>query len=524
MMKQIAIIGAGRWGKNHVKTAHELGYLAAVIDSNEAIKLDVLNTYPHIKYHQSLSDQGALDYDAYIIATPVQQHYLLAKQCILAKKHVLIEKPITLCSMQAQELCHLAADLKVMLMCGHLLLFHPAIQKIKQGIDAGNIGKLQYIYSNRLNLGSVRKAENSLWNFAPHDISIFQYLIGCPPIKVQSNGATFLQPGIHDSTVTYLNYPNNVVVHNYVSWLHPFKEHRIVVIGDKGMYSFEDSHPDKPLCFYEKGVDFIDGEPVIRNGKTQRLDYEKKMPLAEEQKHFIACIQGQEKNNIISGQHGVDALKVLEASQKCLDQNDKNSLNVSDKHFQAHPSADISDSALIGRDTKIWHHCNIQAHCMIGKNCILGQNVNVASNVKIGNFCKIQNNVSVYEGVILEDYVFCGPSMVFTNINLPRSKYPQAESKYYLKTLVKEGASIGANATIVCGTTLGRFCVVGAGAVVTKDVPDFALVVGNPAKIVAWVSEGGKKMDFDKQDIVRCEKSGKRYYFDGTQVIEQSEP
>ena len=162
----------------------------------------------------------------------------------------------------------------------------------------------------------------------------------------------------------------------------------------------------------------------------------------------------------------------------------------------------------------------MQAGARIGQQCVIGQNVNVGNNVRIGNFVKIQNNVSVYEGVTLEDYVFCGPSMVFTNVVDPRSKYPQVGSKFYRPTLVKEGASLGANSTIVCGHTIGRFAFVGAGAVVTKDVPDFALVVGNPARIVGWVSEAGRKLVFDKEGLAACEKSGKRYRLSNGSVAE----
>ncbi len=162
----------------------------------------------------------------------------------------------------------------------------------------------------------------------------------------------------------------------------------------------------------------------------------------------------------------------------------------------------------------------VQKGAKIGKNCVLGQNVNVANNVVIGNYCKIQNNVSVYEGVTLEDYVFCGPSMVFTNILDPRCKYPQVGSSFYKKTLVKEGASIGANATILCGHTIGKDAMIGAGAVVTKDIPDYALVVGNPAKIVGWVSEAGKKLNFDNQGIAFCEKSKKKYMLINNEVTE----
>lgn len=190
------------------------------------------------------------------------------------------------------------------------------------------------------------------------------------------------------------------------------------------------------------------------------------------------------------------------------------------KKYFVNQFAVVDDNVEIGENTKIWHFSHVQSGAKIGKNCILGQNVNIGNNVIIGNFVKIQNNVSVYEGVELEDYVFCGPSMVFTNILNPRSKYPQVGAEFYIKTLVKEGASLGANSTIVCGITIGRFAFVGAGAVVTKDVPDFALVVGNPAKVKGWYSEAGKKLVFDKSGFAFCERSGKKYKIENELVTE----
>lgn len=185
-----------------------------------------------------------------------------------------------------------------------------------------------------------------------------------------------------------------------------------------------------------------------------------------------------------------------------------------EKNFYVNQYAVVDDNVEIGEGSKVWHFSHVQSGTKIGKKCILGQNVNIGNNVVIGNFVKIQNNVSVYEGVELEDYVFCGPSMVFTNILNPRSKYPQVGASFYIKTLVKEGASLGANSTIVCGTTIGKFAFVGAGAVVTKDVPDFALVVGNPAKIKGWYSEGGERLKFDENGFATCSKSGVKYFFD----------
>ena len=172
--------------------------------------------------------------------------------------------------------------------------------------------------------------------------------------------------------------------------------------------------------------------------------------------------------------------------------------------FFVHESSYIDENVKIGVGTKIWHFSHVQSGSIIGKNSTIGQNVNISNNVRIGNFVKIQNNVSIYEGVELEDYVFCGPSMVFTNVLVPRSEFPQKGSKHYLKTLVRKSASIGANATIICGSVIGKYSLIGAGSVVTKDVPDFALVIGNPGKIVGWVDEKGNKLVFDKNGISEC--------------------
>ena len=182
------------------------------------------------------------------------------------------------------------------------------------------------------------------------------------------------------------------------------------------------------------------------------------------------------------------------------------------KNYYVNEHAVVDDNVKIGDGTKVWHFSHIQSGSKIGKKCVFGQNVNVGNNVTIGDYCKVQNNVSIYEGVTLEDYVFCGPSMVFTNILDPKCKYPQVGAQFYIKTLVKEGASIGANATIVCGNTLGKHCMIGAGTVVTKNVPDYALVIGTPGRVVGWISEAGKKLKFDEAGKAFCEKSGKTYF------------
>ncbi|MFT5171736.1 MAG: UDP-2-acetamido-3-amino-2,3-dideoxy-glucuronate N-acetyltransferase [Candidatus Marinamargulisbacteria bacterium] len=507
---KICVIGAGRWGKNHIRTLNGLSLLGGVIESHEDSRNRIREAYPDVRLFNSISDAGAMDFDAYTIATPAPTHFKLASELLSAGKHCLVEKPITLDSEEAEKLTAIASANKCILTTGHLLLFHPAFKKMKSLIDEGKLGKLQYMYSNRLNLGTVRTEENSLWSFAPHDISLFQYFTQHKPINISSNGGAFLQPHIHDTSMTVLYYPENIVGHIFVSWLHPFKEHRFVLIGTKGMLMYEDSSPNKELRFYQKGVDFINGEPIKRDGPTEVISYAETQPLEEEMKFFVEAIKNNQPDNIIDGNKGVEVLKILESADRSI-QNygapQQLQLKRDNAPYYAHPTAIIAPTASIADDTKIWQYSSVQPGASLGKSCRIGQNVNIGPNVIVGNFCKIQNNVSVYEGVELEDYVFCGPSMVFTNIKAPRSKYPQAASKFYLKTKVKEGASIGANATIVCGTTIGKHALIGAGAVVTKDVPDYAVIIGNPGKNAGWISEGGQLLDFEKEEEIFCEKS-----------------
>jgi UDP-2-acetamido-3-amino-2,3-dideoxy-glucuronate N-acetyltransferase len=185
--------------------------------------------------------------------------------------------------------------------------------------------------------------------------------------------------------------------------------------------------------------------------------------------------------------------------------------------YFVHESSYIDEDVTIGEGTKIWHFCHVQKGASIGENCSLGQNVNIANNVKIGKGVKIQNNVSVYEGVEIEDYVFCGPSMVFTNDLTPRSKYPKG-TEGYKKTLVKYGASIGANVTIVCGNIIGRWALIASGAVVTKDVPDYALMAGVPARQIGWVCECGLPL----KDGLHCQECGREYILVQEQLQEKS--
>ena len=318
-MIKLIVVGAGKWGKNHIRTAYECGVLGGVIDSNSDSLELIKKEYPDIAVFQSIYDDGVLDFDAFTVAVPAVDHFEVTQFLLEHKKHVLVEKPITLNVDDAIKLDHLANVNGCVLMVGHLLLFHPAFKKMKALVQENKIGKLQYMYSNRLNLGTVRKQLNSLWSFAPHDFSLFQYFSEDQPIMVESHGGAFVQPHIHDTTMTVVRYPANVVGHVFVSWLHPFKEHRFVLIGSKGMFVYEDSSVDKKLLFYEKGIDWIEGEPVKREGDVIEMVYEESQPLKDEMQHFVNCILGKEDNSIINGKKGVEVLELLSRAQACLE-------------------------------------------------------------------------------------------------------------------------------------------------------------------------------------------------------------
>ena len=315
--KRICVVGAGRWGANHIRTLDSLDCLSGVIDNNLDNIDKVKNQYPEIDIFTNVEDSFNQEYDGYIIASPASTHYEIAKKIINKGISLLIEKPMTLNSSDAKELVDLSIKENVNVMVGHLLLFHPAIIKIKKLIDSGKVGKLQYIYSNRLNLGQIRTEENVFWSLAPHDISILQYFTGSYPIDIDCSGAAFVQEKIHDTTITTLTYPNNVKAHIYLSWIHPFKEHRLVVIGSNGMLSFEDSNINKDIFFYDKKF-ILNGEiPEKKDGEIEKIEYDKDKPLDEELKNFVKFIDcGLIKKSDVKD--GYNIVKILEEASKSL--------------------------------------------------------------------------------------------------------------------------------------------------------------------------------------------------------------
>lgn len=314
--KRICVIGGGRWGQNHIKTLYGLGNLAAIVEARKEVLEKLLETYPGTKGYLDLDEAIGEKYDGYTVATPAETHYSIGKKLIEIGLNVMIEKPMTLKSEDSEKLYRLAEKSGSRLMVGHVLLFHPAIKKIKETIDSGKLGKLYYLYSTRLNLGTIRTEESVFSSFAPHDISVLDYLVGAPAKGIEAKGAKFLQDRVYDTTMTELEYPNNVHAHIFVSWLHPFKEQRLVVIGSKGMISFDDSTKEKEIHFYNKRIDFENGQPIKVEEPDEIIDYPKAQPLEEELKYFINNLDGTIEIN--TGKAGYDVVKVLETVQQII--------------------------------------------------------------------------------------------------------------------------------------------------------------------------------------------------------------
>lgn len=531
----VAVVGTGYWGKNHVRNFYELGALTHVCDTNGATLEQFEQQYPNVvatnSYDEILSNPAVR---GIVVATPASTHYEVAERAIRAGKDVLVEKPLALNVADGEKLIRLASRHSAVLMVGHILLYHPAIIKLKEIIDQGELGKIQYIQSNRLSMGKVRSEENILWSFAPHDISTIIHLLEEVPTNVYATGYCHLQKDVEDVTISIMDFPSGVGAHIYVSWMNPFKEQRLVVMGDRRMAVFEDSRPDKKLRIFDNNFQWVDRRPVpVKNGE-QVVEFEQAEPLKSECRHFLDCMVTRERPRS-DGEEGLRTLQVLERCYRVMKNGAKPTLVATNivstepevtpteqpvsNGFRVHETAVVDEPCSIGSKTRIWHFTHIMEEARIGENCSIGQNVLVGKGVQIGDNCKIQNNVSVYEGVTLEDYVFCGPSMVFTNVYNPRSEIPRMSE--LRPTLVKRGATIGANATIICGHTIGAYAFIGAGAVVLNDVADYALMVGNPAKRAGWMCRCGVQLpkSHNGDSVLACSSCGERYELRGEERI-----
>lgn len=512
---RVAVVGVGYWGKNLARNFHQLGALEALCDGESAAEELFRKQYPDVRfftdYQRVLSDPAI---QAVVLATPAVTHFEMAKAALEAGKDVLVEKPLAVSVQHGEELVKIAAAKGRILMVGHILRYHPAVLKLQQLIKEGALGRINYLYSNRLSIGKIRIEENILWSFAPHDISVILALLGEMPKAVTCQGGAYLSKEVADFTLSHFEFPSGVQAHIFVSWLHPSKEQRLVVVGSDKMAVFDDTAEHK-LVLYPHKVEWKNRIPTALKAEGEIVELESREPLKMECQHFLDCVAAR-STPVSGGEEGLRVLRVLDACQKALNNGTvevaPDGLPVAPKPqlaYFVHESAYADQGAEIGAGTKIWHFSHVMKGARIGERCVIGQNVNIDGGTIIGNNVKIQNNVSVYTGAHIEDDVFLGPSCVLTNVSNPRSQVNR--HSLYETTRIRRGASIGANATIVCGTTVGRYAFIGAGTVVTKDVPDYALMVGNPGHRLSWMSRHGHRLEPGPDGIMVCPESGYRY-------------
>ncbi len=313
---KIAVIGCGYWGKNLVRNFNQLGVLQTVCDLTAQGRATAAELAPQAKIVAAIGEavndpavQGV------VIATPAETHFDVVRQALQAGKDVFVEKPLALTYDQGAHLVQLAHRNARILMVGHVLEYHPAIVRLLDLVRTGELGKVQYIYSNRLSLGKIRREENILWSFAPHDVAVTLRLMGGMPFQVIACGGSYVQPNIADVTITNLLFDNGVRAHIHVSWLHPFKEQRLVVIGSKKMASFDDVA--KQLVLYDQRVDVREGEPIPVKGQGELVAFSADEPLRLECQAFLDAIESRQPP-VTDGVSGLRVLKVLQAAQRSL--------------------------------------------------------------------------------------------------------------------------------------------------------------------------------------------------------------
>jgi UDP-2-acetamido-3-amino-2,3-dideoxy-glucuronate N-acetyltransferase len=489
---KLGLIGGGYWGKNLIREFNKIGFLHTICEINPILIEQYSKEYPNINITNNYNEM-LNNVDAVCVSLPAEMHYKFAKEALNNNKDVYIEKPITLDIIEAEELVDLAKKKNKILMVGHLLHYHPAIIKIKELLPS--LGNIKQITSNRLNLGIFRTQENVLWSFAPHDISVILSLCNSMPSWVQCTGNSSLTNNIHDITNSIMMIRNgeskdsDCYININVNWLNPYKEQKMSIICENGMILFDDMEKENKLKIYRNYISWnnsMNPIPIANKVEPEIIKLDNISPLENECKHFMECCINKTKP-ITDGEEGKRVLMVLNSLSLSLKENRKIVLN--NKNYFVHETAIVDDGAIIGDGTKIWHYSHICKGTIIGKNCNIGQNVFIAGGAILGDNCKVQNNVSIYAGVEAGDYVFFGPSCVLTNDINPRGMY--SKNGEYIKTKLEDGVTLGANSTIVCGNIIRKHALIGAGAVVTKDVDEYNIMVGNPAKSIGVIDEKG---------------------------------
>ena len=319
---KIALVGCGYWGKNLCRNFQLLGALSTVVDATENGQATARSIAPNAIISNNF-DAILIDdqIQGIALATPAQTHADLAIQAMRAGKDVFVEKPMALSITDAEKMQNVALETGRILMVGHLLEYHPAVLKLRELIDSGELGKINYIYSNRLNFGKVRTEENALWSFAPHDVAVILRLLGKSPLEVSASGGAYLRHDVADVTVSNLRFSDDSRAHIFVSWLHPYKEQRLVVVGDQTMAIFNDMNAfGEKLHIYPQSVEFDGTSPILKKEDAEFIEHADTEPLREECLHFIDCIKTR-TSPLTNAKSGIEVLKVLRACQASIQQN-----------------------------------------------------------------------------------------------------------------------------------------------------------------------------------------------------------
>ena len=314
----VAVLGCGYWGKNLVRNFRDLGALKLVCDVSESGRTKAEEMAPEVERTTSFSGVfERSDIDAVVLATPAETHESLALEAIEAGKDVYVEKPMALNVNQGRRMLAKSREYDRILMVGHILEYHPAVLRLGELIDQGELGDVRYVFSNRLNFGKIRTEENALWSFAPHDIAVILRLVGEQPSEVTCVGGTYITSGLADVTVSCMEFASGPRAHVFVSWLNPFKEQKLVVVGSRKMAVFNDLSQDQKLTLYDQRVDVDQNQPMLCRGESEVIAIEAKEPLREECSHFLDCVR-ERKTPLTDGANGLAVLRVLEACQNSL--------------------------------------------------------------------------------------------------------------------------------------------------------------------------------------------------------------
>jgi predicted dehydrogenase/acetyltransferase-like isoleucine patch superfamily enzyme len=517
----IGVVGGGYWGPNLIRNFSQIPECNIKIccDLDEQRLQRIRTLFPGIQTTRRLEhvlEDAALDGVA--IATPVRTHAEIARQCLEGGKHVLVEKPLAASSLDCLALAQLAEKYRKVLMVGHTFEFAAAVNMAREIIASGELGEIHYISCVRVNLGLFQPDINVIWDLAPHDISILLYILQELPTSVSGQGKAHFRKDIEDVAVTTLNFPSGTIAFIHNSWLDPDKIRRITVVGSKKMLVYDDVSQNEKLKIYDKGVEappyystYAEFHFSYRYGDiySPRVpDYE---PLRRECEHFLECIRSR-RTPQCDGYSGLRIVTILEAANRSLRQGGSQQTIPRDIFFprtqdnehhprtgpELHPgknpvhSSKIAADVKLGKKVRLHDFVNLYG-CEIGDYTKIGAFVEIQKGAIIGKCCKISSHTFICTGVTVEDEVFIGHNVTFINDVYPRAANKDGRLRTEadwtcVPTRVKRGASIGSSATVLCGVAIGENAVVGAGSVVTKDVPANTVVAGNPARVLRKIA------------------------------------